>query len=377
MAIIYPLSLATFFDRVPVKTISLKLTNNQEITGLGSGDILAAQLAPAAWIADIQFQRLYHHDALDLQALIETLDGSINSFYMYDPRKMYPAAYPTGNFFPGDNFNNVLINAGFETGVLAPWAPGTGVSVSTVGAHTGTYFLLMDKGAAGIGAGTQRETWQLYDGIVAGKQYYLGAWAIGAVNSLAGANLRVQWRNAANGVISTTNAVTNSGYTTAWQLLSGIVTAPALATRALVYAVFGTTGAAQHLLFDDFIFRRYEAFDGTNAQIDSLPANNKSLTLKGLPAGYQGSRGDMLSFDYATNPVRTALHRVAEPFVANGSGVTPAFEVRPHIRAGAAINLTVSVVKPKVKMMMIPDSLSEGNDTEKTTMLSFQARQRP
>lgn len=213
MALVYPLALAAFFDKVQVKSASLKIDDNQEYTGLGSGEILTAQKAPPAWVSDISM-RASHDEVAQVQALIEALDGSINSFYMYDTRRIFPIVYPNGLTIP----------------------------------------------AGGI-------------------------------------------------------------------------------------------------------------------KINSLGANNKSFSLKNCNPAQIFSVGDLLSFDYGANPVRRAMHRVVEASVANGSGVTPVFEVRPHFRVGAAVDLVVTVIKPAVKMRIVPGTFSEGSDTEVTTTLSFTARQ--
>lgn len=42
--------------------------------------------------------------------------------------------------------------------------------------------------------------------------------------------------------------------------------------------------------------------------IDSLGSDNRLISLKSLPAGFQITRGDFLSFTYLTGPVRYALH---------------------------------------------------------------------
>lgn len=377
MALTYPLSLAQFADKLNIDKVTWRLKEQQQITGLGSGEILAADMAPARVEAQVDLNPMYHEDAAAVQALVEALDGSIGTFYLHSPQKAYPAAYPNGDFWPGESFANRLINPGFETGVLTPWVPSTGVTAYNTGAHSGTYCMLLDKGAAGAGAGTQREAWQLVDGIEAGKQYNLGAWLVGAAPAAAGANLRIQWRNAANGIITTSNIVTNAAYPTTWQYMSGSAVAPALATRALIYVVFSVGGAAQHLLVDDVSFTRYETFNGANAQIASLSGNNKEMSLSALPFGYKLSGGDLLSFDYGTNPVRRALHRVILPVTASGSGVSPTFEVRPYIRPGATVGLSVTLVKAAAKVRMIPDSFNPGtNDADGITRgMSFQVRQ--
>lgn len=223
---------------------------------------------------------------------------------------------------------NRLTNPGFETGVATPWVPSTGVTVSAVTPRSGTYCLLLDKGAAGVGAGTQRDAWQLNDGIVAGRQYNMSAWIRGNVASSAGAFLNVQWRNAANGVISTSNMAANVGYSTAYQLVTGNATAPALATRALVYLVLATTGAAQTLLVDDVIFAEV-----TNA-----------LTL--MP-------GDLVSF---TTGAYNWMGQVKVGAVAIGSSIS--VRVGPVIPSYITVGATVRFKNPLMNTRVVPGSFN-------------------
>lgn len=55
---------------------------------------------------------------------------------------------------------------------------------------------------------------------------------------------------------------------------------------------------------------------GSTPRIASLRANNRQMTLKNLPTGYEISQGDVLGFSYGSNPVRTAYHRVVTGGVA-------------------------------------------------------------
>lgn len=213
MAITFPAPTSYIADLLRVPQRSFRLQEQQEYSGLGSGEILAADLAPQRWTANITTKPMNRLDANRLQARLETLDGSVNAFYLYDPWKCVPAADPGGEL--------------------------------------------------------------------------LGA-----------------------------SAVT----------------------------------------------------------IASIGSNRKSMTLSGLPAGYVLTEGDMLAYDYGTNPVRRALHRISETAIANGSGVTPLFEVRPHIRTGAQVGATVALIKPSAKMVLVPGSLSiDGSGG--FTSISFQAIQ--
>lgn len=192
------------------------LHDQQEYSGLGSGETLIADLGPRLWKADVAFSTMSDDDAAALQADIETLDGGINEFYLYDPRKKFPRADPNG-------------------------------------------------------------------------------------------------------------------------------------------AILGSS----------------------NVQIAALGGNNKSLSVSGLPAGYVLSKGDLFHFDYGTSPVRRALHRIVEDVVANGVGLTPSFEVRPHFRTGVQTGLAVKLVKPAAKMKLVPGSFDPGMGSVGlgTSGIAFQAMQ--
>ena len=96
-------------------------------------------------------------------------------------------------------------------------------------------------------------------------------------------------------------------------------------------------------------------------QINSLAANSRELTLKGLPAGYTLRRNDLLAFSYGTAPVRFALHQiVSASAVASAGGVTPMIEVVPPLRPGATVGAAVALTHPSCKVQMVPRSFQAG-----------------
>ena len=98
---------------------------------------------------------------------------------------------------------------------------------------------------------------------------------------------------------------------------------------------------------------------GSSTQtILSVGGDNKSMTLGGLPIAYTLSRGDFLSFNYGS-PSSRALHRiVTATTTANGSGVTPSFEVTPPFRQGITTGLAVTLAKPTAEFCMTPGSFN-------------------
>jgi hypothetical protein len=53
-----------------------------------------------------------------------------------------------------------------------------------------------------------------------------------------------------------------------------------------------------------------------------------------------------------------------EPATADGTGLTPQFEVRPHIRVGAAVDAAVLVKRAAAIMMIQPGSLTMPADPQ-------------
>ncbi len=107
--------------------------------------------------------------------------------------------------------------------------------------------------------------------------------------------------------------------------------------------------------------------DVSAVAIDSIGSDNKSLTLQKLPVWHSISVGDYLQ-------IGTKLYQVLENAVANSTGKTTRFEVRPHLAPGTAVGNTVTLVRPSVPMIILPGSLSAtGEAMTGRGIISFQA----
>jgi hypothetical protein len=100
------------------------------------------------------------------------------------------------------------------------------------------------------------------------------------------------------------------------------------------------------------IRRPYPAFDPdgallaaslTEPEIASIGSDNASLALELLPANFQITAGDYLSF--ARTNGKIALHQAVEDITANGSGTTSEFAVVPPFRNGSVAGAVVTLVK--------------------------------
>ncbi len=87
--------------------------------------------------------------------------------------------------------------------------------------------------------------------------------------------------------------------------------------------------------------------------VSPVADNSRAVRLNGLPSGYVLSRGDLLSFTYASNPTRIGLHRVIVPATANAGNAIAELEVHPPIRSGLANNTALRLVKPICKAKLI------------------------
>lgn len=90
-------------------------------------------------------------------------------------------------------------------------------------------------------------------------------------------------------------------------------------------------------------------------QITNVNANNRDVTISGLPAAYVLTEGDLLSFSYLSSPVRFAMHKIVTGATANGSGVATV-EVMPPLRPGHSAPFNIRLDRPYCKAVIVPGS---------------------
>lgn len=101
MALTFPLALSDFALAMKKLSIKFRLVDNSQASGLGSGQILVSQVGPRYWEADVTLREGLHRELIQMQAFVESLDGGLRSFYMYDPRCAYPQYDPDGTKLNG------------------------------------------------------------------------------------------------------------------------------------------------------------------------------------------------------------------------------------------------------------------------------------
>lgn len=97
MALTFPYAIASFADLIRMSSVRMTLVDEQQISKGGGGKIIVADLAPKFWSFDVTLITLEHPQARQVRALINALDGSMNDFYLYDPRYAFPVADPDGS----------------------------------------------------------------------------------------------------------------------------------------------------------------------------------------------------------------------------------------------------------------------------------------
>lgn len=154
MALVFPLVRAAFMDRLRVSEQSFRLQRQEEFSGLGSGEIIAAEIAPPRWVTDVSLSTMTSADAVQIEALIEAL-GSSNRAYLYDMARRYPAGDPDGTILGGG------------AGVVISGLGGNGRSLRLSGLPVGYVVTTGDQVAAPYGAPARRALFRASETVTA------------------------------------------------------------------------------------------------------------------------------------------------------------------------------------------------------------------
>lgn len=86
--------------------------------------------------------------------------------------------------------------------------------------------------------------------------------------------------------------------------------------------------------------------------------NGREIRIGGLPANATLRRGQYLSFTYGADPIRYALHQLAENATAGVNGITGWVELTSLIRDGAQLGAAVALDEPVCKAIMVPGTFT-------------------
>lgn len=97
MALSFPLSLATFWARLPVDSIELDLGEAMQLDETGGGEQLSADLGVRLWRGTVTMGRLRYTEAAEVEVLLDTLRQAGRFFLANDIRRPKPLLDPTGS----------------------------------------------------------------------------------------------------------------------------------------------------------------------------------------------------------------------------------------------------------------------------------------
>ena len=92
----FPLTLAQFFDLLPISSVRFEPTEATEISETTDGVLLPADLGVALWQGTFLLSDVLHEEALEISPLINLLRRAGASFLVTDPRRPWPRLDPQG-----------------------------------------------------------------------------------------------------------------------------------------------------------------------------------------------------------------------------------------------------------------------------------------
>ncbi|NTT88566.1 hypothetical protein [Tabrizicola fusiformis] len=92
----FPLSLAQFFDLLPIQQAELDLPEALDMSQTTGGEVLTADLGTSLWSGRIELGVMTHDEVSAIRPLINILRRSGASFLISDPTRPWPRLDPNG-----------------------------------------------------------------------------------------------------------------------------------------------------------------------------------------------------------------------------------------------------------------------------------------
>lgn len=94
MSISFPLT--TLISSTDFQDQTFQLVSRQELSRQANGRTIGKDFGSAIWLANYTTKPIFNDDALAFEAALDSLDGVVQTFEVYDLRRPYPRVYPTG-----------------------------------------------------------------------------------------------------------------------------------------------------------------------------------------------------------------------------------------------------------------------------------------
>jgi hypothetical protein len=155
----FPLSLAAFFDLLPIGAFRMAPQEAVELSETASGEVLPADIGTSLWTGEIDLSLVTHAEAGDVTPLINLLRRPGASFLCSDPTRPWPRLDPNGTILGAANPQILAVGASMRelsfSGLPAGYVLSRGDKVSfTYGASPTRYALHeLVAGAVANGSG--------------------------------------------------------------------------------------------------------------------------------------------------------------------------------------------------------------------------------
>jgi hypothetical protein len=158
MALTFPLALPDLVDLLGIESVAWNAVYQQEFSGLASGEGLSHDLGPMLWEGECQTGEIYHHKIEKWRARFLALDGSNQSFMLYNPAAKYPETDPKGDALAGatitigsvgSNRKEIALS-GLPTGFEVPWGAYAQITAGSP-SRVALVMFLESKTATGLG----------------------------------------------------------------------------------------------------------------------------------------------------------------------------------------------------------------------------------
>lgn len=137
-----------------------------------------------------------------------------------------------------------------------------------------------------------------------------------------------------------------------WQVSIDLYSKSAAHAREINAKIYALDGSTPFLWADPF----YSGPEGGNAgggvTVGAISADRDTISLAGLPAGFQITAGDYFSVTHTNG--REYFATFAESGTAGGSGNVSNLTVRPTVPFGVTVGASVRLATPRMKVMIPP-----------------------
>lgn len=124
-------------------------------------------------------------------------------------------------------------------------------------------------------------------------------------------------------------------------------------------------------------FDKNRTFAGMTSRISSISQNGKTISISGLPQGFNLTFGDKFSIVYGVDSDRYSFHEIVSDVVAGSNGQALNVSVFPFIPPAILVNDIISLYDAACKMIIYPDTFTSGTSSFAVTSgISFRAIQK-